>query len=415
MASTSTEDIKTVYVDETAGSDESGDGTNAQPYKSAAHAIFAQGPSPPLVVMTRKSDTEQYAPIGVSPLKKARKGAEGLEKQRKKALEAEAKAKEQAELLEKSKAITLTENPGLPKAVKVRSIALRCGVEIDILAVKDQWFKGTAWTASSSVRMGTQVAGSKGCQLHCAPRRHWLRPVGPERQACTFPHSDCTWILTICQIEVYDFKVLANEATIEVFGLLQEVPEGATAPGGHEIVVDYWRVIGHAPTGDEAYLTRFNQESNPGVLADLRHLVIRGEVHSAILKLRTLLLSSFRNALDSHGLKEVTPPCIVQTQVEGGATLFGFKYYDQEAYLTQSSQLYLETCLPALGDVYCVQESFRAENSHTRRHLSEFTHLEAELAFLSFDELMTHIESVVRRTSLPLIYSPSYTDRSVTL
>lgn len=220
-------------------------------------------------------------------------------------------------------------------------------------------------------------------------------------------------ILTIYQIEVYDFKVLANEATIEVFGTLQEVPEGATAPDGHEIVVDYWRVIGHAPTGEEAYLTRFNQESKPDVLADLRHLVIRGEVHSAVLKLRTALLSSFRNALDSHGLKEVTPPCIVQTQVEGGATLFGFKYYDQEAYLTQSSQLYLETCLPALGDVYCVQESFRAENSHTRRHLSEFTHLEAELAFLSFDELMNHIESVVWVTLLFLFSSASYIDRSV--
>jgi len=154
MASTGAEDTKTVYVDETGGSDESGDGTQAQPYKSAAHAIFAQGPSPPLVIMTRKSDTEQYAPIGVSPLKKARKGAEGLEKQRRKALEAEAKAKEQAELLERSKAVTLIENPDLPKAVKVRSIMLLCGVKIDILAVKNQPFKGTTWTASSSIWMG---------------------------------------------------------------------------------------------------------------------------------------------------------------------------------------------------------------------------------------------------------------------
>jgi asparaginyl-tRNA synthetase len=154
MASTETKDIETVYVDETAGSDESGDGTRAQPYKSAAHAIFAQGPSPPLAIMIRKSDTEEYAPIGVSPLKKARKGAEGLEKQRKKALETEAKAKEQAELLEKSKAITLTENPGLPKAVKVRDILLWYAVELDLLAVKDQGLKGITWTKSSSVRVG---------------------------------------------------------------------------------------------------------------------------------------------------------------------------------------------------------------------------------------------------------------------
>lgn len=161
------------------------------------------------------------------------------------------------------------------------------------------------------------------------------------------------------------------------------------------MIADYWRVLGHAPLGENSYLTRFNQDTGPSILADLRHLVIRGDLQSSVLKLRTHLLSSFRHSLDALDLKEITPPCIVQTQVEGGATLFGFKYYDEEAYLTQSSQLYLETCLPALGDVYCVQESFRAETSHTRRHLSEFTHLEAELAFITFDDLMTHIESAV--------------------
>lgn len=372
--------MSTIHVDESTGSDETGKGTPEQPYQSLAFALFTH---PDAKLLVRKDAAGTYEEPTQSALKKAKKGADGLEKKRKKAEElAERDAKEKKEererrekLIEESKKIILVEDESLPKAKKAKIGHLE------------------------SLR-GQRVSVSG-----------WVHRLRNQKDIIFIVLRDGTGYLQ-CVLsgkvaQTYAALTLTLESTVQLHGTLQVVPEGKTAPGGHELVVDYWKVLGAAPGGDEAFTNRLNEKSDPSILADLRHLVLRGETASAVLKLRAALLSSFRDTLVSHDLMEVTPPCLVQTQVEGGATLFKLDYYGQAAFLTQSSQLYLETCLPSLGDVFCVQESFRAENSHTRRHLSEYTHLEAELAFITFDDLLTHIEAVICETVDRLLANPA--------
>ena len=137
-----------------------------------------------------------------------------------------------------------------------------------------------------------------------------------------------------------------------------------SAPGGFELRADYWELIGKS---DESFWTRITEEAGEHILRENRHLLHRGNRCRSVLAMRDLILRSFRDHFFAKDFVEVTPPTLVQTQVEGGSTLFKLDYFGEEAYLTQSSQLYLETVCPALGDVFCVMPSYRAEKSKTPR------------------------------------------------
>lgn len=367
-----------VYVHPTSGADDaSAAGTESAPYKSAAFAIF-QHPEAAVVVYKEEEEFKGYADISPSALKKAKKGAESLkkkeEKLKKAAEDAAAKeAEESAKMLEAMK-ITIAEDKSLPAATKIKIKAI--GEHIDERITVQGWIH----------RLRVQ----KGLAFVV------LRDGSGYVQA----------VLSGDLANAYQTLQLTVESTLTIKGTIKKLPEGKSAPGGVELIVDYYEVVGLAPSGKESFTNQITEDADPSLLLDKRHLALRGETLSAVMKVRAILLASVRRVYQEEGLTEVTPPCMVQTQVEGGSTLFKMDYYGEEAFLTQSSQLYLETLLPSLGDVYSIQESFRAEKSHTRRHLSEYTHIEAELAFLSFEDLLTHIETVITKTIQYVLEDP---------
>lgn len=196
---------------------------------------------------------------------------------------------------------------------------------------------------------------------------------------------------------------LRRECSLSIVGTLTKPPPEKHVPGGFELQADYWELVGTSSPDLENLI---NVESNVDQLLDQRHIALRGTKTSNILKLRSATTQSFREHYFSKGYFEVTPPTLVQTQCEGGSTLFGLDYFGEAAYLTQSSQLYLETVIPALGDVFCIAQSYRAEKSRTRRHLSEYTHIEAERPFITFEDLLNTIEDLVVDVATRLATGP---------
>ena len=167
------------------------------------------------------------------------------------------------------------------------------------------------------------------------------------------------------------------------------VVKDSRAPGGFEIRAKAFTVLGPS---DNFPITEYQSEEH---LLNFRHLWIRSQELTKIMKVKSTVLAAAREWFDRHDFFEVTPPIITGNSCEGGSTLFEVKYFGEKAYLSQSAQLYLEAIMYSLENVYALTPSFRAEKSRTTRHLAEYWHLEGEEAFVGNDENMTIQEELV--------------------
>jgi len=182
----------------------------------------------------------------------------------------------------------------------------------------------------------------------------------------------------------------AEKLTIESSLTLEGVvKKDERAPGGFEVGVDKVSTIGLAE------LFPITKDKSEEFLRDTRHLWLRSRKMSLVMKVRSRVLEFAREFFRTQHFTEVSPPMFITSACEGGSTLFGLKYFDQNMYLTQSSQLYLEILIYSLEKVYCIAPSFRAEKSRTIRHLTEYWHIEGEWPFADMTDLMCFEEELL--------------------
>ena len=180
---------------------------------------------------------------------------------------------------------------------------------------------------------------------------------------------------------------LTQETSVVVHGVVRKDDRAKT---GVELALESIEVV-HA-SHDYPVTPK---EHGVDFLMDHRHLWIRAPRQRAILKIRSEIIKAIRCFLDGDGFTQVDPPILTPSSCEGTTNLFQTTYFDEEAFLTQSGQLYMEAAAMALGRVYSFGPTFRAEKSKTRRHLIEFWMIEPEMAFVTHEESLVIQEQLI--------------------
>jgi nondiscriminating aspartyl-tRNA synthetase len=190
------------------------------------------------------------------------------------------------------------------------------------------------------------------------------------------------------------------ESAVEIIGLIKDRPEKLINPklptGKIEIEIQEFKVLSPAAELPFDIGTEDLNMELP-VLLDNRSLTLRHKKQQAIFKVQAVIIEAFRQALMKKDFMEFQAPSIISAVPEGGAEVFKVKYFDHEAYLSQSPQLYKSLLVGVFERVFSVDQIFRAEPSVTTRHLTVATSLDAEFGFIdSWKDVLSMQEYVVK-------------------
>lgn len=182
-------------------------------------------------------------------------------------------------------------------------------------------------------------------------------------------------------------KTMTQETSMYITG---KIVEDKRSPLGYEMQVSDIEVIHEA---EDYPITP--KEHGIEFLMDHRHLWLRSKKQHAVMKIRNEIIRATYQFFNDNDFVKIDPPILTASSAEGTTELFHTKYFDEEAYLSQSGQLYMEAAAMAFGKVFSFGPTFRAEKSKTRRHLIEFWMIEPEMAFTDHEESLKVQEEYV--------------------
>lgn len=197
-------------------------------------------------------------------------------------------------------------------------------------------------------------------------------------------------VLVKSEVEEATWEAASSLTQESSFYVIGEVREDHRSPSGFELTVKDLSIIQLAenyPITPKEHGTEF--------LMDNRHLWLRSSRQNAILRIRNEIIRATYNFFNENGFIKIDPPILTGSSAEGTTDLFHTTYFDRDAYLSQSGQLYMEAAAMAFGKVFSFGPTFRAEKSKTRRHLIEFWMIEPEMAFFDHEESLQLQEQYV--------------------